>query len=135
MAKREKLTQSKFNAIKIMLKAGTEHVEVAEYLDVGAATVYKVSTCESWEEWNQMQKAAYLAALARKEKKEKEQQPESQPEQKAVPEAEKQPQVIEHRQNVTVQTTYYVSQKLDKLCELLTAISSKLAFVVEELTK
>ena len=41
---------------------------------------------------------------------------------------------MEHRQSVTVQTTYYVSQKLDKLVELMTGISAKLAFVVDELT-
>ena len=42
-------------------------------------------------------------------------------------------QVVEHRQSVTVQTTYYVNQKLDKIEELLKGISAKLACIIDDL--
>ena len=42
-------------------------------------------------------------------------------------------QVVEHRQTVTVQATWQMTQEMRKTNELLTLISNKLAAIVEDL--
>ena len=43
-------------------------------------------------------------------------------------------QIVEHRQTVTVQATWQMTQEMQKTNKLLEQISNKLAFIVEELT-
>lgn len=124
-----KVDQKLFDAVKIMLESGATGPEIEKFMKISSWTISKIRSAENYEEYK-----AILAAraLAMKEKAKK-----APAEAQKAPSDVKQecPQVVEHRQNVTVQTTFYVSQKLDKLCELLSAISAKLAFVVDELTK
>ncbi len=44
-----------------------------------------------------------------------------------------QPQVVEHRQTVTIQATHYMMQEMKKTNELLELISRKLTFIVDQL--
>ena len=44
-----------------------------------------------------------------------------------------QPQVVEHRQSVTIQATHYMMQEMKKTNELLELISRKLTFIVDQL--
>jgi len=130
---KQKIDQKRFDAVKIMLESGATGPEIVKYMGISTWSVDKIKKAETFQEYKDI-----LAAIALNQKKKNE---------KAVTEKSEnvendnaahlaqQTQIVEHRQNVTVQTTYYVSQKLDKICELLTAVSSKLAFVVDELTK
>ena len=44
-----------------------------------------------------------------------------------------QPQVVEHRQTVTIQATHYMMQEMKRTNELLELISRKMAFIVDQL--
>ena len=45
-----------------------------------------------------------------------------------------QPQVVEHRQTVTIQATHYMMQEMKRTNELLELISRKMAFIVDQLS-
>ena len=45
-----------------------------------------------------------------------------------------QPQIVEHRQTVTVQANHYMMQEMQKTNELLELISRKLTFIVDQLS-
>lgn len=131
-----KIDQKRFDAIKIMLESDATIPEVVKFMGVSSWTVSRIKKADTFEEYKNM-----LAAIALEQRKKKANKPARTSDKEEPAEhaedcpAPVQPQVVEHRQSVTVQTTYYVSQKLDKMCELLTHISAKLAFVVDELTK
>lgn len=77
-----------------------------------------------------------MAAIKAKEEKEKEVAKEV----NAVPASEpikEEPvtQVVEHRQSITLMANHYLMEEVKKQTQLLTIISNKLAFVVDELTK
>lgn len=124
MANYNKLTESKYKAIKIMLKGGATVKEVEEYLQISNPTIYAVRKSENYEEYIQISAERHLtsrqAAAIKSKTKE---QPKEEP--KEV--------VKEVRQTVTIQATHYMMQELQKSNELLTLISKKLAFIVDEL--
>lgn len=130
-----KVDQKMFDTVKLLLENGATGPEIEKFMKISSWTVSTIRNAESFTEYKNIMAAR---ALAKKEKREKEAK-KTAAVAKDVPAEEKPdttaPQVVEHRQTVAVQTTFYVSQKLDKLCELLTTISAKLAFVVDELTK
>ena len=130
MANWNKLTERQFNAIKTLLKGGASQAEAAQYMQVSPNTVYFVNKAEDFKEYTQMQAERQLnrnrAAIDAKRDAAKKVAEEV----GAVPAA----QVVEHRQTVTVQATHYMMTEMQKTNELLTAISNKLAFIVQELT-
>lgn len=135
MAMRKTVDARLFNAVKIMLNGGATYEEITDYLDVSSATIGRIRNAADFDEFIKAKKAAcYMAKqkyISAKEKKEPEQAPAPAPVQAPAP----QPEIVkEVRQSVTVQTTHFTMQKLDKIIELLTGISAKLAFVVDELT-
>ena len=141
-----KLTEKLFRAVKIMTAGGATAHEIADYFGISITTVNRVRGSESFEEYRTL-----LAVANGKKKKETavpavEKAPAMQPEpagqsplaqslqhqpQNQMPQ---QPQVIEHRQTVTVQATHYMMQEMKKTNELLDLISRKLAFIVDSLT-
>ena len=125
------VTQKLFDAVKTMLECGAPVEEISKYIGLHRNTIYRIRKSENLEEYkhNSMTAAVYMNYKNKKDLEKAGNQTDNKQETHAVS------QVVEHKQSVTLQTTYYVSQKLDKLCELLTAISAKLAFVVDELTK
>jgi len=133
MANYNKLTESKFKAIKILLQGGATYEETAEYMQVGTSCVYKVKCAESWEDYLQANAAR---AIADKKKREKE----AAAKVGAVPAAtlakaeEKPVEVVkEVRQNVTIQATHYMMQEMQKTNELLKLISNKLGAIIDDL--
>ena len=122
MANWNQLTESKFKAIKTLLKGGATQKEAAEYMKVSANTAFWVNKAETFEEYVQINASRHLekrqvaAIKAKKANKET-----------------TAPQVVEYRQNVTIQATHYMMQKLDETNALLKQISNKLACIVEDL--
>lgn len=122
MANWNQLTESKFKAIKTLLKGGATQKEAAEYMKVSPNTAFWVNKAETFEEYLQINASRHLekrqvAAIKAKEAN------------KETPA----PQVVEYRQNVTIQATHYMMQKLDETNALLKQISNKLACIVEDL--
>jgi transposase-like protein len=122
MANWNQLTESKFKAIKTLLKGGATQKEAAEYMKVSPNTAFWVNKAETFEEYVQINASRHLekrqvAAIKAKEAN------------KETPA----PQVVEYRQNVTIQATHYMMQKLDETNALLKQISNKLACIVEDL--
>lgn len=131
MASWNKLTERQFNAIKTLLKGGASQAEASKYMEVSPNTVYFINKAENFAEYTQIQAERMLnrnqvAAMKAKQEAAKKVAAEV----GAVPAA----QVVEHRQTVTVQATHYMMTEMQKTNELLTAISKKLAFIVQELT-
>ena len=119
-----------FDCVKQLLKAGSTWPEIEDYLGLGSSCIARIARAENWQDYTDQLAAI---ALKQREKKAKKAAEEKKAEQVKQPEENAGNQVVEHRQSVTVQTTYYVSQKLDAMTELLKGISAKLAFIVEEL--
>lgn len=142
MAIYNKLTESKFKAVKILLAGGASVAECAEYMQLGESVVYRIRMTESWEEYNQQTAARMIAEKKRKAEKAAKQAAAKEvadkvgavPAKELVMPEEKTAEVIkEIRQTVTVQATHYMEEQQRKTNELLTLISAKLAFIVDEL--
>lgn len=114
-----KVTKRIYEAAKILFKGGATAKEVAEYLEIGSSTAQRIKAAETYEEYVQATSAGVFSVKAIKAKET----------------AEKQHETKETRYNVTIQATHYMEQELRKANELLTGISAKLAFFVDELTK
>lgn len=139
MAYQKKVTQSKFNAVKTLLKGGATVREVMEYLELSDNTVYMIRSAETLAEYENMIAEKVLREKQRAAKAKQEAAAKVAAEVGAMPAAKLEqqtpsaPQVIEHRQTVTVQATWAMTQEMQKTNELLKLISNKLAFIVDEL--
>ena len=140
-----KITERKFQCIKILLESGSTYKEVSEYMECSQATVGRIKFAASYQEYldtmaaeQRASKAKRRAALAAAEKAAKALETaknvNSVPAETAKEENKPEPQVVEHRQTVQIQATHYMMQEMQKTNELLKLISNKLAFIVEELT-
>ena len=146
------VTYELFSCVKILLASGSSQAEICRHLNLADTTVRRIKNAESWQDYQNVLAAIRLKykdkyAKKRKQRYEAEKAKEkaeklSQEKPAEVPAAgeplplkkpEPEPQVIEHRQNITVQTTHFTMQKLDKMIELLTGISAKMACIVEDL--
>ena len=125
-----------YDMVKILLQGGAKYKEIREYTGLGDSTISRIKSSENYADYQDQlvaMKLAWKKNYAKKKSAEEAAATKAE-QQKSQPEPKQEPQTIEHRQNVTVQTTYYVSKKLDAITELLRGISAKLAFVVDELT-
>ena len=146
MAKYNKMTETKYNAIKLILEGGASYAEAAKYMQVSEATVGRVKSSESFEEYNAMMAAQTLAwkkqraAIKAKEKAAAEQaakaaeKPQETP--AAVPQVAPQimpavPQEVKH--TVQVQATRFMEEQMKKQTELLTIICNKLGVIIDDL--
>ena len=137
-----------FDCIKILLNGKASYTEIQDFTNVGRTTISRIAHCENWEDYQQQMAAMRVAwhankynankaakkaaeqAAAEKEKEEKEKTAKAAAEAvKAVPAASLVPPA---GQMVTV--PYRVYEMMTKQIELLTGISNKLAFIVDELT-
>lgn len=130
--------QKMFDCVKILLQSKTPRAEIEKYTGLGHTAIYRISVSETFQDYKNLLAAIALEYREKKAKKaaEKaaaEKKPEPVPEPEPEKPAEQPTQVIEHRQTVTVQATYYVSQKLDAMTELLKTISAKLACIIDDL--
>lgn len=124
----KKVTQGIFDAVKLLLSNGATFNEIKKYFDISNPTISVINHSETIEDYfNALQTQAERKAKRRRvaaiKAKENGQEEEHRPE----------PQVIEHRQTVTVQATWQMTQEMQKTNELLKQISNKLAFIVDEL--
>lgn len=125
--RRTKVNEGIFNAVKILLEKGGTLKEVASYMGLSTFTVGIIRDSENLSEYKNTLIARNNAIRAKQKKPETKEQPKDEPKEQAT-------QVVEHRQVVTVQATHYMMQEMQKTNELLTLISRKLAFIVDELT-
>lgn len=150
MAKYNKMTETKYNAIKLILEGGASYAEAAKYMQVSEATVGRVKSSESFEEYNAMMAAQTLAwkkqraAIRAKEKAAAEkaakaaEKPQDKPQDTpaAVPQVASQitpavPQEVKH--TVQVQATRFMEEQMKKQTELLTIICNKLGAIIDDL--
>ena len=121
---KKKMTQNLFNCVKRLLKDGASAKEIAEYLDLSTSTIWRVRDSETLEEYdnNTKVRTAQARAIAAKGRENA---------------AEQTPQQVEHihhhEQSVTVIANHYMAEELRKQTELLTTISNKLAYIVDDL--
>jgi hypothetical protein len=130
MANWNKLTEGQYKAIKTLLRGGATQKEASEYMQVSSSTAFLVAKAETYEEYQhmnaerQLEQHKRVAAIKAKEAEKTVAQ--------ATP-AQPASQVVEYRQNVTIQATHYMMQELQKMNETLSLISRKLAFIVDDL--
>lgn len=159
MSTKAHITLNMFTSVKTLIQAGAKDAEIEKFLHVSRSTVARIKRAETFEEYKQIQ-AAYMIAKRKKEQERKERQ-----EQEALKKAEEQkeepkpeapapapaPVPVPAPQNQSaanyqiLQLTRIIDSQNAKLntvieimrkqSELLTTISAKIAFVVDELTK
>lgn len=129
MANYNKITESKYKAVKLLLKSGATVKEAAEYMDISEITVYSIRNTEDYTEYlsiaaeKALQRKKQIAAMKAKE------EPKAEPAEEpkgVVP-------VQTVKQMVVVQLSHETRMELQKTNQLLTQISNKLAFIVDEL--
>ena len=128
MASYNKVSETMYKAVKILLKGGASTKEAAEYMKLSTATVYKVNETEDYAEFLQISEVKRAKRVAAIKAKEQAQRKEEQKQ-----EAQEKPQVIEHRQTVQVQATHYMTEELREIKTILKGISAKMAFIVNDL--
>ena len=122
MATPKKITTGIFAAINRLQADGATTKEVEEYFNLSNSTICRVFRSETYEEYIDETAARASAMRANFAKKNDQAQ------------APMQQEVIhKHEQSVTVIANHYMAEQLHKQTELLTLISNKLAFIVDEL--
>lgn len=116
MANWNKLTESRYNAIKILLENGATIDEAAKYMKCHRNTVLRINKSETFEEYTQIvtemnTKRNQVAAINAKQEEQKPQ-----------------------GHTVTIQANFLMMEEMRKTNELLTAISNKIAYIVEQLS-
>jgi hypothetical protein len=106
------MTEKTFITAKFLFKGGATAKQVSEALGIGLSTAGRIKANETYADYQKSVKSHTW-----------------------TPVAEKPQETKETRYNVTIQATHYMEQELRKTNELLTFISNKLAFIVDELTK
>lgn len=132
MANWDKMTESKFRAIKLLLNGGASVKEAAEYMQMSTATVYIIKNAENLDEYNAIRTARdskrKQAAAINAKKDEPKPAPETAPETAPAPVKQ-----VMNPTVIKVEATHYMMQELQKTNELLTTISAKLAAIVSDL--
>lgn len=113
-----KVTESLFKAAKTLIKGGATNKEVAEYLCISPWTVNEIKKSEDYTEYRNNVHARYAESKK-----------------KPAQIQENIPNIVEHRQSVTIQANHYVEMELKKHTEILTLISNKIADIMENVEK
>lgn len=133
MANAPKVTESKFKAIKILIESGATYAEIKEMMDVGNNVVSCIKYSENYEEYKHKMYVMYSGSAHRN--KQKEQAKAVAAKVGAVPASQlAQPNVTESKQTIIMQVSNYMLDEQRKTNELLTLISSKLAYIIDQLT-
>ena len=125
-----KITPGIFSAAKLLIENGANNTEVSKYLKVSMDVVAMFRKAETYEEYQSLmyqysQEMRKRQAAIKAKEQEKEQAKAEPPQTTCKPE--------EINRVVTVQLSHYVMSELQKQNELLTGISNKLAFIIDEL--
>lgn len=129
------ITAETFACVKMLLAGGATRQEISKYLKIGVTTVNRIASADNYEEYKNILAAmnAQYHETYRAKRLHLDTEPVQQ-EEKQEPVVQEPPtQIVEHRQSVTVQTTHYVSQKMDRIEELLKTISAKLTCIIDDL--
>ena len=118
-----KVTQQIFDTVKTLLNSGVSVSNICDMLKISNGVVYTIKLCDNLQGYKQYIKDVNKRSTERKKKEAKKEEPAQEPV----------PQVVEHRQTVTVQATHYMMEEMRKTNELLTVISNKLAYIVDDL--
>lgn len=102
---------------------GLTQQEIGKQFGICGNTVYKINRTDSYEEYKEYQTKQNQKNRERTIQKKEEKRQE-----------EKEVQIVEHRQSITLVANQYMMEEMRKQTELLKTISAKLAFIVEELT-
>ena len=121
-AKKTQITEQICKQAQLMRKGGANQTEIGKLLGINPCTVSRMEKAEfDFAKYQELLKERRARAGEKKE-----------------PEPETAPQVQEvihkHEQSVTLVANHYMAEELRKQTELLTLISNKLAFIVDELT-
>jgi len=133
-----------FDCIKILLEGKASYTEIQDFTNVGRTTISRIAHSESWEDYEQQmaamraawhcrvaEKKAAEQAAADRAREEKEKAAKAAAEAvKAVPAAS----LIPQPKADPVYGANRICELLTHQIELLTGISNKLAFIVDELT-
>ena len=124
----KKITPGIFSAAKLLMENGANNTEVSKYLKVSMDVVAMFRKAETYEEYqalmyqySQEMRKRQAAIKAKEQTKET-----AEPTQTTC-----KPEEI--NRVVTVQLSHYVMTEIQKQNELLTGISNKLAFIIDEL--
>ena len=131
-----KVTLNIYNAVKIMLKAGATNKEIAQYMGLSATTIGYIKASESYEEYKQIayeSSGRYKKMMKAIKAKEAEEKKNEQTKEESPVKEETTPQVVEHRQTVTLVANHYMAEEMKKQTELLTLINNKLTLIAEDL--
>lgn len=120
-----KVTQGIFDAVKILFENGGTGAEIARFMKLSEDTVGMIKASENYDDYKALM---YAKSSAWRKKRAAEAKAKEQAKQEEQP-----VQIVEHRQTVTVQATWQMTQEMQKTNELLKQISSKLAFIIDEL--
>lgn len=133
MAKYPPITKKMYDAAKILQKGGADRKEIADYLTISISSVDRILSSDSFDDFQNANKArAFMARKAAEEKKQAKIQPVAQTVEEPV-QVVTQEVIHKHEQSVTVIANHYMAEQLQRQTELLTLISNKLAFIVDEL--
>lgn len=132
---RKCMTESEFNAIKILIKNGAPSIECKKYFMISDATYYRIKSAENWTEYKNI-----IAAMAvkKKEKEKKEAEKKTEESREKITEIKEDlkpiPAVTPISSSMSSNYQYNrMIEEIRKQNELLTLISAKLAFIVEAL--
>lgn len=121
-----KITPGIFSAAKLLIENGANNTEVSKYLKVSTDVVAMFRKAETYEEYQALMYQYSQEMRKRQAAIKAKEQAKAEP-----PQTTCKPEEINHV--VTVQLSHYVMSELQKQNELLTVISNKLAFIVDEL--
>jgi len=128
-----KVTQQIFSAVKILLENGATIAEAAKFMKLSEVTVRAIRNSESFTEYNNIL-AANRKAYAKKKAAEKKAETVTTVTPVTPVTAVTLPKEVTQVKTVNVQIPWQLMQEMKRTNELLTGISNKLAFIVEELT-
>ena len=94
--------------------------EIGKQFGICGNTVWKINRTDSYEEYKE-----YQTEQSRKRTEQKKEKKRAE---------EKEVQIVEHRQSITLVANQYMMEEMRNQTALLKTISAKLAFIVEELT-
>ena len=136
------ITKSIFDCVKFLTKGGATIDECSNYLKIGKSTVSRIRQADTYEEYKSAAKAAFYGyakgAINKEAEKKLEEEQKKQEELKRQEEEEAKKQIAAQKpqpviQTVQVQATHYMMEELREMNKILSLISSKLAFIVEQL--
>ena len=127
---RTRITQNIYNAVKLIMKGGSDVKEAADVMGISVNSVRRINKSESYSEYVNL---AYMNGAMRYKTPKQEEPPQAV---EPVPQAETETaegQQIPRKQTIIVQTTWQMTQEMRRTNELLELLNNKLAFIVDEL--